>query len=123
VRAGRPWLCFSFDDYRYRDPALTPWVQRLGDILFGNGAPSVAALRERFPGRGGAPGRRAAGARGVLRGVACRGHALVVRPHRSVRQRVAVFTGGAGALRCDHVVRFLGMTILRLPCRMRPRPA
>jgi hypothetical protein len=49
ARHAHAWVSFSFDDYRYRDPALTAWIQRLGDILFGrNGAPSVAALRERF---------------------------------------------------------------------------
>lgn len=49
ARSAHRWLCCSFDDYRYRDPALTAWVRRLGDILFRrDGAPSVAALRERF---------------------------------------------------------------------------
>ena len=28
------WYCFSFDDYRYSDPELDRWIQRLGDILF-----------------------------------------------------------------------------------------
>jgi hypothetical protein len=48
---------------------------------------------------------------------------LVVRQLRSLRERFTVFTDGAGTLRCDHVVRFLGMTILRLHYRMRRPPA
>jgi hypothetical protein len=31
---GAGWLCFSYDDYRYSDPVLDRWIQRLGDILF-----------------------------------------------------------------------------------------
>jgi len=31
---GHEWYCFSFDDYRYSDPELDRWIQRLGDILF-----------------------------------------------------------------------------------------
>jgi hypothetical protein len=45
-----------------------------------------------------------------------------VKQLRSLRERFTVFTDGDGLLRCDHVVRFLGMTILRLHYRMRPRP-
>jgi hypothetical protein len=49
ARNAHKWYCFSFDDYRYGDPALTAWLQRLGDILFQrNGAPTVAELRERL---------------------------------------------------------------------------
>ncbi len=48
-RNAHSWVCFSFDDYRYRDSALDAWVTRLGDILFQrNGAPSVVELRARF---------------------------------------------------------------------------
>jgi hypothetical protein len=47
---------------------------------------------------------------------------LVVRQLRSLRERFTVFTDQDGALRCDHVVRYLGMTMLRLHYRMRPRP-
>jgi hypothetical protein len=43
----------SFEDLpladRYRQPGLTEWVQRLGDIFFGrNGAPTLREVRERF---------------------------------------------------------------------------
>jgi len=49
ARNAHGWLCFSFDDYRYSDPKLTQWIQRLGDVLFGrNGAPSVEELRARL---------------------------------------------------------------------------
>jgi hypothetical protein len=34
ARHGKDWYCFSFDDYRYSDPELDRWIQRLGDILF-----------------------------------------------------------------------------------------
>jgi hypothetical protein len=42
---------------------------------------------------------------------------------RSLRERFTVFTDADGALRCDHVVRYLGMTMLRLHYRMRRQPA
>jgi hypothetical protein len=48
---------------------------------------------------------------------------LKVKQLRSLRERFTVFTDGDGTLRCDHVVRFLGMTILKLHYRMRPRSA
>lgn len=49
AREAHRWMCFSFDDYRYSDPRLTQWIQRLGDILFRrNGAPSVEDLRTKF---------------------------------------------------------------------------
>ncbi len=48
---------------------------------------------------------------------------LKVKQLRSLRERFTVFTDADGTLRCDHVVRFLGMTILRLHYRMRPRSA
>jgi len=48
ARESHRWMCFSFDNYRYNDPALSLWIQKLGDILFErNGAPSVEALRAR----------------------------------------------------------------------------
>ena len=34
AKHGHEWFCFSFDDYRYADPELDRWIQRLGDILF-----------------------------------------------------------------------------------------
>lgn len=34
AREGHRWYCFSFDDYRYADPEVDRWIQRLGDILF-----------------------------------------------------------------------------------------
>jgi hypothetical protein len=49
ARHARQWLCFSFDDYRYADPALDRWIHRLGDILFHrHAAPSLAELRARY---------------------------------------------------------------------------
>jgi len=27
------WFCFSFNRYRYRDPELDGWIQRLGEIF------------------------------------------------------------------------------------------
>ncbi|HYM59457.1 MAG TPA: hypothetical protein VEZ11_01050, partial [Thermoanaerobaculia bacterium] len=49
ARHAHQWYCFSFDDYRYSDPGLDRWVQRLGDILFErDGAPSIDELRARY---------------------------------------------------------------------------
>jgi hypothetical protein len=49
ARLAHGWYCFSLGDYRYSDPAIDAWMQRLSDILFGfNGAPSVEELRLRF---------------------------------------------------------------------------
>src|SRR5262245_44012047 len=49
AREAHHWLCFSFDDYRYSDPAMERWIHRLGDILFGrNGAPSLDDVRRRY---------------------------------------------------------------------------
>jgi len=49
ARNAHLWVSFSFDDYRYRDPVLNTWIQRLGDIFFGrNGAPSISKLREKY---------------------------------------------------------------------------
>jgi hypothetical protein len=48
---------------------------------------------------------------------------LKVKHLRSLRERFTVFTDADGVLRCDHVVRYLGMTMLRLHYRMRPRRA
>src|SRR5256885_12460891 len=48
ARHAHEWYCFSFDDYRYADPAVDRWIQRLGDILFRReGAPPMAELRAR----------------------------------------------------------------------------
>lgn len=34
MRHRHEWVCFSFDDYRYSDPKMDRWIQRLGDIFF-----------------------------------------------------------------------------------------
>ena len=34
TRHRHEWVCFSFDDYRYADPKMDRWIQRLGDIFF-----------------------------------------------------------------------------------------
>jgi hypothetical protein len=47
ARHSHTWLSFSFDEYRFANPDLDAWIQRLGDILRGrNGAPTVEALRQ-----------------------------------------------------------------------------
>ena len=33
AREGVNWLCFSFADFRYRDPVLDAWIQTLGRIF------------------------------------------------------------------------------------------
>ena len=49
ARHAHEWYCFSFDDYRYADPAVDRWIQRLGDILFRReGAPSLDELRATY---------------------------------------------------------------------------
>jgi len=49
AREGHGWYCFSFDDYRYSDPAMETWIQRLGDILFQReGAPTLEDLRAKY---------------------------------------------------------------------------
>jgi len=49
ARHAHEWYCFSFDDYRYADPAMERWIQRLGDILFRReGTPSLNELRARY---------------------------------------------------------------------------
>ena len=48
---------------------------------------------------------------------------LKVRYLKTLRERFEVFTDEEGVLRCDHQVHFLGMPMLRLHYRMRPRPA
>jgi hypothetical protein len=49
AREGHRWGCFSFDEYRYRDPVLDRWIRRLGDIFFQrNGAPNIEALRRQY---------------------------------------------------------------------------
>ncbi len=42
---------------------------------------------------------------------------------RSLREYFEVFEDEHGELRCDHLVKFLGLTMLRLHYRMRERPA
>lgn len=34
VREGDRWACFSFGEYRYRDPVLHRWIHALDDIVF-----------------------------------------------------------------------------------------
>lgn len=34
VKDGDRWACFSFGEYRYRDPVLDRWVHALDDIVF-----------------------------------------------------------------------------------------
>jgi hypothetical protein len=46
---------------------------------------------------------------------------LKVRRLQSLREHFRVYRDDDGVLRCDHRVRFVGMTILRLHYRMRPR--
>jgi hypothetical protein len=42
-------MCFSLDDYRYRDPTSHEWIQALGAILFQRpGAPTLRELRETY---------------------------------------------------------------------------
>lgn len=49
ARHAHLWFCFSYDDYRYTDPAVERWIHRLGDILFQReGAPSIDELRARY---------------------------------------------------------------------------
>lgn len=47
---------------------------------------------------------------------------LKVRYLRTLRERFEVYADEHGVLRCDHEVRFLGITMLRLHYRMRERP-
>ena len=48
ARHAHQWLCFSFDDYRYTDPALQQWIHRLGDIFFQReSTPTIEELRAR----------------------------------------------------------------------------
>lgn len=46
---------------------------------------------------------------------------LKVRYLKTLRERFAVYTDAEGVLRCDHDVHFLGIAMLRLHYRMRPR--
>ena len=46
---------------------------------------------------------------------------LKVRYLKTLRERFEVYTDEHDVLRCDHEVRFLGITMLRLHYRMRPR--
>lgn len=46
---------------------------------------------------------------------------LKVRYLKTLRERFDVYSDEEGVLRCDHEVRFLGITMLRLHYRMRPR--
>jgi hypothetical protein len=49
ARNAHDWYCFSYDDYRYSDPEMERWIQRLGDILFvREGAPTLEELRARY---------------------------------------------------------------------------
>lgn len=45
------WACFSFGEYRYRDPVLDRWVHALDDIVF---TPErLKQVKEDFGRRGG----------------------------------------------------------------------
>jgi len=46
---------------------------------------------------------------------------LKVRYLRSLHEEFDFYTDERGILRCDHIVRFLGMTMLRLHYRIRPK--
>ena len=46
---------------------------------------------------------------------------LKVRYLRSLHERFDLYTDERGVLRCDHIVRFLGLTMLRLHYRIRPK--
>lgn len=46
---------------------------------------------------------------------------LKVRHLKTLRERFDVYTDEEGVLRCDHELRFLGITMFRLHYRMRPR--
>jgi len=46
---------------------------------------------------------------------------LKVRYLRSLHEQFDLYTDEQGILRCDHIVRFLGMTMLRLHYRIRPK--
>jgi hypothetical protein len=46
---------------------------------------------------------------------------LKVRYMRTLHEEFDVYTDDAGSLRCDHIVRFLGITMLRLHYRIRPK--
>lgn len=46
---------------------------------------------------------------------------LKVRYLKTLRERFDVYTDEEGVLRCDHALRFLGITMFRLHYRMRPR--
>jgi hypothetical protein len=49
ARFAHGWLCFSFGEVRFSDPAVDAWIQRFNDILFHlNGAPTVAELRAKL---------------------------------------------------------------------------
>jgi hypothetical protein len=48
---------------------------------------------------------------------------LKVKRLASLREHFTVYRDDRGELRCDHLVRFLGMTMLKLHYRMRPRPS
>jgi hypothetical protein len=47
---------------------------------------------------------------------------LKVRYLRTLRERFAVYTDDEGVLRCDHLVSFLGITMLRLHYKMTTKP-
>src|SRR5262245_58492533 len=46
ARHAHEWGCFSFHRYRYRDPTLSAWIRRLGEILFDRN--EVERCRQRF---------------------------------------------------------------------------
>jgi len=49
ARQAHNILCFSLDQYRYRDVVLQEWIHSLGAILFQRtGAPNLNDLRAKF---------------------------------------------------------------------------
>jgi hypothetical protein len=63
------------------------------------------------------------GEAGFYRTLALDGDRLKVRRLQSLREFFTVYRDAGGELRCDHRVTFLGLTMLRLHYRMRPRDA
>ena len=49
ARYGHQFAMFSFDEYQYRTPGMTEWVQQLGEIFFAQDLPArLRQLREKY---------------------------------------------------------------------------
>ena len=46
ARHGQDWACFSFHLYRFRDPAIRTWINRLHEIFTTEG--ELERCRERY---------------------------------------------------------------------------